>query len=151
MSFLNKRRVDNIVSTHKTSTWTSAANLNFQDVTGLSVSITPTRSTSKILITATVHASTSYTGASLFNGQVWRGSSATILPFIAASTQQSGNTNWCLLQIQYLDSPATTSSTTYQFQISNTNGSTSTYYVNRRGDSATVLATSSITATEVFV
>lgn len=150
MTLITRRQVSNVVSTHKTSSWTSALNGNWQDVTGLSVSITPKRSTSNVLVVATVLASTTVTAPSMIGGRVWRNSSATVLPFVASSTQQSGNTNWHLLRIEYLDSPSTTSSTTYQFQLYGSNGATNYTYVNIRGD-GTVTATSSITATEVFV
>jgi hypothetical protein len=140
----------NTKQTHKTDTWGAAANASYQDVTGMSVSITPTSATSKIEITVVLHASTTFTGASLFNARVWRGSSATPLAFVAAGTQPSGNTTWTVLHLVFVDSPATTSATTYQVQMSNSNGATNTAYVNIRGD-ATTTATSSITAREIPV
>lgn len=140
----------NTKQTHKTDSFTAALSAAWQDVTGLSVSITPTSSTSKIHISAVVLASTTVTSASLTNGRVWRNSVATVLPFTAAATQQSGNTNWHLLRIEYIDSPATTSATTYQFQILNSNMAANYTYVNLRGD-GTATATSSITVREIPV
>lgn len=141
----------NVQSVHKTSTWQAALSGSYQDVTGLSATITPTLATSKVLVTATVLASTTVTTASMLTGRVWRGSSATVLPFVAAATQQSANTNWFLLHIQYLDSPATTAATTYQFQIAGSNGGTNYTYVNLRGDATSTQATSSFTLQEIPV
>jgi hypothetical protein len=139
----------NTKSTHLTSTWTSALNLSWQDVTGLAVSITPTSATSKVLVLATVHFGSTVTSGTNINGRVQRGSGAVTLPFVAARNvyQQA---EWGMLQIAYLDSPATTSATTYQFQIVGSNGNTNYTYVNLRGDSAAT-ATSSITVQEVPV
>jgi hypothetical protein len=148
MTFVTPRTISNVVSTHKTTSWTSALNLNWQDVTGLSASITPTRSTSKILVSAVVHFGSTVTAGSNFNLRVQRGGGATTLPFVAARNvyQQA---EWGMFAYEYLDSPATTSAITYQVQIVGTNGNTNYTYVNLRGDSAAT-ATSSITVTEVY-
>jgi hypothetical protein len=137
----------NTKQTHKTDQWQSALSLAYQDVTGLSVSITPTSNTSKILVMATVHTSSTINAGSLFLGQIKRG--ATTLPFQSAATQ-TGNTSWAILNFCYLDSPATTSATTYQFSIYNTNMATNYAYVNTRGDAGST-ATSSITVREIPV
>jgi hypothetical protein len=137
----------NVQSTHKTNSWTSALNLNWQDITGLSASITPFLATSKVLVTAVVHFGSTVTAGSQFNLRVQRGGGATTLPFVGARNvyQQA---EWGMFSYSYLDSPATTSATTYQAQIVGSNGNTNYTYVNLRGDSAAT-ATSSITVQEI--
>ena len=140
----------NVVSTHFTSTFTFP-NLSstYQNATGLAATITPTLSTSKVLVTAVVHVSTTHPGPTLFNARVTR--NGTALPFVSSATipNTGGSYNWALLQLSYLDSPATTSAMPYQFQVANSNGATNTYYVNYRGDGGAINSTSSITVQEI--
>lgn len=130
-----------VVSTIKSDTFTMNSS-TYADVTSLSVSITPTSNTSKILVMATLSGQGAYGSAAI----MWRivrdttaigvgtaasnRTQATSGSFVAAdaSTQNSGS-------MTYLDSPATTSSVTYKIQVmTNTNGNT--VYVNRSsGDS----------------
>jgi hypothetical protein len=138
----------NTQSTHFTTTsWQSALNLNWQDVTNFSVAITPSLSTSKVLVLATVHFGSTVTAGTNINARITR--NGTVLPYIAARNvyQQA---EWGLLQIAYLDSPASTSAQTYQVQILGSNGNTNYTYVNLRGDGAAT-ATSSIVVREVPV
>ena len=105
------------------STGTSGSN-TFVDITGLSLSITPKFSSSKILLMATVHGSGS--GYSqLCSLRFVRGSTAIGLGdsrsgFFQATQgyiRASSDNNSCWnTHIQYLDSPATTSATTYKIQ-----------------------------------
>lgn len=148
MTFVTPRTISNVVSTHKTTSWQSALNLNWQDITGLSATIAPTRSTSKVLVSAVVHFGSTVTAGSNFNLRVQRGGGATTLPFVAACVV-SAQAQWGVLTLEYLDSPATTSALTYQVQIVGSNGNTNYTYVNLRGDSAAT-ATSSVTVTEVY-
>lgn len=148
MTVVTPRIVSNVQSTHKTTSWTSALSLGWQDVTGLSATITPTRSTSKILVSAVVHFGSTVTAGSNFNIRVQRGAGATTLPFVAACNVSATN-QWGILTLEYLDSPATNSAITYQVQIVGSNGNTNYTYVNLRGDGAAT-ATSSVTVTEVF-
>jgi hypothetical protein len=114
-----------VQATYSTSTSTSSG--SYVD-TGLSVSITPTSSTSKILISTTT--SFYIYGGGADNGcqfQIVRGATSILAPvgnsvYIAgptASTEQVFN-----FPLIYLDSPATTSSTTYKIQMAALNGST---------------------------
>ena len=102
--------------------------------TGLSATITPTSSTSKILVL--VNACIRVVGTSTDGGTgfgitrgsttVWSGSSVQLLNSVGASTSIDSIQN-----INYLDSPATTSSTTYKFQVNRyTNNGGSTVYLN---------------------
>jgi len=119
-----------VVSAIKTDV-SSTTSQTYADITGLSVSITPTSSSSKILVLLNVDGSNDNGGLAI---QLVRNSTA-----IAIGTAASGNqlnvtlTNYYnntdpnshrSSGITFLDSPATTSSTTYkaQFRIGTTGG-----------------------------
>lgn len=96
--------------------------------TGLSVTITPTLSTSKVLITVTVdHRKTDGGSQSATNFRLLRG--ATV---IQTSTDLLYNNsaiwNASTYALTFLDSPATTSATTYKLQFAN-NGNTASVRV----------------------
>ena len=128
-----------VVQTVKSDTFSASPGQGtWTDVTGLSVSITPTSATSKILcfIDIAVGHSTTTTGAG--NVRLVRGSTPIYIGDAAGSRARS-IASWPYEFAQftvfrysgvYLDSPATTSSTTYKYQIS---GQTTSYtvYVNR--------------------
>ena len=134
-SFAALGKVGQVVSATKTDTFTTTSS-TYVDLTGLSVSITPTAATSKILVMAQVSGMGSVNNAIGF-GQFMRGATAIgigdaagsrvqctfLIPFaslLAASFTQSP---------LFLDSPATTSATTYKIQIRSENANT--IYVNR--------------------
>ena len=121
------------------STQTSSTSATFAD-TGLSATITPKFSTSKILVLVN-HNGNLLIGAN--NGIGWkllRGSTQitfvdALSPFNAgASNMGSGACN-----VNYLDSPATTSATTYKTQFNNVNatGTVATQYNYGSGTQAT--------------
>jgi len=92
------------------------------DVSGLSVTITPTLSTSKILIVTSFIMLGS--GPTYQNGlvQLVRGATslnASILGTYYPSGGGVNTGNYAQYSIQYVDSPATTSATTYKMQINN--------------------------------
>lgn len=117
-----------VVSTNKTDTFTSAAGSTWTDITGMSVSITPTRSTSKIMIVVSMFGVFWQQG---FNGMILsllRGSTAIGGGDAAGSRSRViGTTNstgyggvldiGSQYHLTYIDSPATTSSTTYKMQF----------------------------------
>jgi hypothetical protein len=150
-------RVLQVVSTAKTDTFTMAST-TYADVTGLSVSITPTSATSKILVMAQVSAMGAV-GAALGFGQFVRGSTAIGVGDASGSRIQCtfpipfGNAVAALFTETpiFLDSPATTSATTYKIQIRSENANT--IYVNRsEQDNDTVAggrAISTITVMEI--
>ena len=129
-------KVLQVVSTTKTDTFTiSTDNTSAPaDITGLSATITPSSTSNKILILAmiTVGGSTSHT-----NLVIDRGGTDIAKGDVAGSRQQLstgegiagagsiGNAN-----INFLDSPSSTSALTYKVQANN-NGSTT--YINRTG------------------
>ena len=124
------------------------------DITGMSVSITPTRSDSKILISSHL----SYGGNNFnFYCDLLRGSSRLFIPSsgnnpctialcgITNTTYQIFNSSF-----QFIDSPATTSAVTYKLQIAVQAGG-GEFYLNRskRNNSADSCCSSTITAMEV--
>jgi hypothetical protein len=145
-----------VVSTPKTDTF-STASLSFVDITGLSVSITPSAASSKILII--VGLSLGATEAS-FSAQprLMRDSTAIFVGDAAGSRTQAammyetGAAASIPGSIVFLDSPATTSATTYKMQLRSNNGSF-TVYVNRgvtdTDASAFARTVSSITVMEI--
>jgi hypothetical protein len=143
-----------VSTTLNTSFSTSGTYNSWVDVTGLSVSITPTSSSSKILVIFEIM------GVSTSNGWVRLvrdstaisvGTTAGSRPAVSSGNLTSGNGN---IQLQdsgvYLDSPATTSATTYKMQVITDTG---TFYINRTtNDSDNVYSgrgVSSITVMEV--
>lgn len=101
----------------------STSSTTFVDITGLSVSITPISSSNKILVMAAVtygnNASTSTAFLNLVRGSTsiavgdaasTRSQATQAFYTVSGSSQQAGSTIW-------LDSPATTSATTYKMQI----------------------------------
>ena len=154
-------RILQVVSTEKTDTFSSAQTAGGTvDVTGLSVTITPTSSSSKILVYGSVHGSNN-TGPS--NNVAWYfqrgatpigvGTAAGSRTSISAAQYGAGFANLAIGNASMLieDSPATTSATTYKITLLCMNSGT--LYVNRTGgdtDSAAYPRTvSSIIALEV--
>lgn len=141
-----------VVQTVKTDTFTTTSS-TFTDVTGLSVSITPTSTTNKILVFVNVQFSSSSDDILL---RLLRNSDAIGVGTSGSSangfTQQNGNVpiryGMSSASYTYLDSPFTTSSTTYKIQIVAQN-STSTACINRRGYDTSYGGSSSITVMEI--
>jgi hypothetical protein len=138
-----------VVSTTKTDTF-STASTSFVDLTGLSVSITPTSTTSKILVfVATNYGPSATSGLSVFN--LVRDSTnisqpATAPTYAGTAVPYINLADGCMpFGFNFLDSPATTSSTTYKVQVKMNTG---TLYVNRRLSTDTV-STSTITVMEI--
>ena len=128
-------RVLQVVSVAKTDTFTTSSG-TFVDVTGLTVSITPSSATSKILILATVTGNGQLNVASL-QGILVRGATPIAVGDAAGSRTQTsfGNiennlSDQVTAPIMFLDSPATTSSTTYKIQVRST-AAAETVVINR--------------------
>jgi len=130
-------RILQVVSTTKTDTFTMTST-SFTDVTGLSVNVTPRETASKILIIATVQVGGAVSGSDPFL-RLMRGSTAICIGDAAGSRIQSTSGNgpqrtvgMATNAFHFLDSPSTTSSTTYKVQMM-TNVA-ATYFVNRAED-----------------
>ena len=116
-----------VKSVTKTDPFTTAST-SYVDVTGISVTITPTRSDSKIFVLLT---SCGNTNGSKGYGRLMRDSTAIAVGDADGSTVQAtfdmnnaGASNRGASYVgQILDSPATTSATTYKLQVRHENGS----------------------------
>jgi hypothetical protein len=158
----------NVVQTVKTDTF-STTSTSFTNVTGLTATITPTSDTSKVLVIAQVNYSIlGATSTSVFfrldggNAGAYVGDAAGTDRIRAGFMGQTGlgadgfNLYYARTQfvatLVYLDSPATTSPTTYAVQ-SRTSAGTVTAFVNRASDDSDLVTTgrtpSSITVIEV--
>ncbi len=122
-----------VVSTTKTDTFSNATQNTWNDVTGLSVSITPSSTSNKILVTGQL----SYAASSNLYFRLVRGSTAIAVGDTAGSRIScTGASGYNFTDgnvgenatFEYLDSPSTTSSTTYKIQVY---GYNATQYVNR--------------------
>jgi hypothetical protein len=150
-------KVAQVVSTTKTNSFSTNSG-SYIDVTGLSVSITPTASTSKIMVFVDVQV-VGDNGAGSAYWQLVRGSTAIAIGDQEGSRRRStgqaysndNNTNFSG-SINFLDSPATTSATTYKVQISGDSGGSA--FVNRSegfGDnSGQAVNASTITVMEIL-
>jgi len=142
-----------VVSTTKTDT-SSTSSSTFSDVTGLSVSITPSYSNSKILVIFTCHVATSAsTTASI---KLLRGSTDIFIGDAAGSRVRASQTLYdsfgSTLSGCHLDSPASTSALTYKIQFRAGDSAVATYINRSSTDSDSGLYTrtaSSITVLEV--
>ena len=148
-----------VKQTVKTDTFTSSST-SYTDITGLSVSITPTRSDSKILVMIHVNLGhTNYVSGFL---RLMRDSTAIsvadadgsrIVSTVAMADDPSADEINCY-SATFLDSPSTTSATTYKVQLTTeSSGNTGEVYVNRSGQDAdnvqNARTVSSITVMEV--
>ena len=127
------------VSTAKTDTFTTSS-ATFTDITDLSVSITPTSASNKILVIATYH--DSYTANENGFARLMRGATAIAVGDAAGTRPQCSSMIRGLSAddmqtngIAFLDSPATTSATTYKVQAQ-CSSSSHTYFLNRTNSDA---------------
>ena len=122
--------------------------------TGLSVAITPASSNSKVLILASIHhASQAATNTARFN--IVRGSTTIAQPTSGGANNATQNIylntiSMITTPIHFLDSPNTTSSTTYKIQIGfDAPGSNTAHYLNRYHGADTYYTISTLTLMEV--
>tara|TARA_R100000030_G_scaffold24423_1_gene17679 strand:+ start:683 stop:1162 length:480 start_codon:yes stop_codon:yes gene_type:complete len=132
-----------VVQVTKTDQFATSST-SYTDVTGLSASITPTRSDSKILVRVCVMIGTGNTANDNFI-RVLRGST-NILTTDFCVRNDEGTSNNTEYTIEVLDSPSTTSQTTYKLQGK---AETNEIFVNRRGSPTVTMGQSTITLMEV--
>lgn len=154
-----------VVQTVKTDTFSTTTLNTWTDITGLSVTITPSSTSSKILLLGDVNVSGSNYFASGVSLRLTGGNSGNYVGDAAGSRIRSFGryqTNSAGGYVQngyfapvYLDSPATTSATTYKMQLNfyNPDGGGHAIYVNRSWTDSDTTAysrtPSSITAIEI--
>ena len=148
-------KVLQVVSTTKTDTFSATNGTTWSDVTGLSAAITPSATSSKILVQWNVWLGTSTAENNCYI-RVLRDSTAISIGDTAGSrnrTSGGGMTyytyQWILASGNYLDSPSTTSATTFKIQIASQGSITK--YVNRSGSNSNVNYTVGRTASTITV
>jgi hypothetical protein len=139
-----------VVSTIKTDAFTTASS-TFQEVTGLNVSITPTSTSSKILILAYISVGhDEASNAAIVN--LRRGTTNICQSTGSVNTEQTWTPRLQSVgeissaTITFLDSPSSTSAISYNIALRTT---ASNGYINRSGSSNDVRTTSSITLMEI--
>jgi len=150
-----------VVSTTKTDTF-STTSTSYTTVTGLSATITPSSATSKILVVAFVNFSGGILGDAggdrggyirLVGGNVSFVGDAAGSRVQAAAMNRNNSLSMSAATVVYLDSPATTSATTYTIEGRAGAAPSQAFAVNRTmqdGDNANIgRAASSIAAIEV--
>ncbi len=150
-------KIVQVVSTPKYNTF-STASTSFTDVTGLSVSITPKSSSNKVLIMVDTKFGSDTNGAEIFlrllrgSTLIYAGNSSSREECFFGQEDTEDQFRMDQASAVFLDSPSTTSATTYKVQIRN-NNSGHTLFINRTGadtnNSAYPRTASSITAMEV--
>jgi hypothetical protein len=122
----------------------------FADVTGMSVSITPKSSASKVLVIVDMLIGVSASSDISFNllrggTNIAQGTGATYNT--SKTLRLASSTDLQSASLLFLDSPATTSATTYKLQTRLYNANT--MYINRRGNDTEYSGVSSVTVMEV--
>jgi hypothetical protein len=147
----------NVVQTVKSDTF-STSSTSYTDVTGMSVTITPSSADSKVLVVATL--SLGRNGDTEIYVQLLRGSTPiaigdtagdrTRATFMSYNGGTSASSQSDTLPVYFLDSPGVGTATTYKLQM---RVGASTGFVNRNGGDADAAANprniSTITAIEV--
>ena len=124
-----------VLQTTKTDAF-STTSTSYVDLTGLSISITPSSTSSKILVFYNIDAGTAGDVAhgylTLIRGstEIFKADTASNRRS-ATSVINTGTQTSQMHSASYLDSPSTTGATTYKVQILSSNGSV--IYVNRSG------------------
>lgn len=157
-------KVLQVVNATETAASSFSNSGTFADVNGLTLNITPSSTSSKIMLIASVVASVQNTNADGIALRFTGGNSTSYIADTAGSRISSAvgmkteSTNFHFyfvpfpFPMQYLDSPSTTSQITYKVQAAYTGGS-GTLYFNQSGqdaDNDTIVRTAStLTAMEI--
>ena len=117
------------VATTTITSFFSTTSTSFVDITGLSVTITPTNASNKILVFVSGSISSSGSSAITLYNLVRASSNIYIGDARGSSTRSSAvsssvsNDKATSIAINFLDSPATTSAITYKLQMASESGS----------------------------
>ena len=162
-SLIGGGKIGQVISTTKTDTFSSSST-SLTDITGLSAAITPSASDSKVLVLVSINVTITEDDR-FFALQLLRGSTAISIGDAASSRTNASlfgvqgdysgdTTNIHNKSIVFLDSPSTTSSTTYKMQGLAQSDSSPSFVVNRSGGDADAVyggrTASSITLLEVL-
>ena len=145
-----------VVQTVKTDTFSYTGTTNNTDITGMSVNITPSSSSNKVLIFAMLHVSQQNIPSIYLvrdSTLIGIGDASGSRPRATARLRSSGDTNTAGIgTIVFLDSPNTTSQVTYKLQASLENAAHNLYVNRSEADANSLVGTrtiSTITVQEV--
>ncbi len=150
-------KVLQIVTTATTTTFSTTSN-TFTDCTPMTVNITPSASNSKVLIVCNANfggSADNRTGVRLLRGStnIFQGADASNRQGVTTAHPNAEDNSIYNVAFQHLDSPSTTSETTYKLQVSAQTSGSETAYLNRTGtdsnDQYTKRPSSSITVMEI--
>lgn len=142
-----------VVQNVKTDAFTTTTIDAWVDITDMSVNITPSSTSSKILVMFNTSVSADFAGFRILRDstEVGSGSAGSRVPAVIGAQRPMASTRVEAISYEYLDSPATTSQITYKIQVRCTTAGTT--YINRESayaDNDTYFATASnITVIEV--
>ena len=149
-------KIAQVVTADKTDVFTTTST-SYIDVTGWTASITPTLNTSKILImysTSTSASGGTYTGFQILRGATAVGNGVPSGSQTAANKGQYDSLDGGGMSMMghYIDSPATTSATTYQIQVKNHSANTLTVGATQKNVNTSVTSSvlTNITLIEVL-
>jgi hypothetical protein len=138
-----------VKNTFKSDTF-STSSTSYTDVTGLSIAITPTSASNKVLVSVTANLATDGSSVAIYY-RIMRDATAIAIGDAAGSrTRATGNAypNGGIatsVAMDYLDSPATTRATTYNVQVI-MNGA-GTGYLNRNNSDSDAVGISRVVST----
>ena len=147
-SGIDTGKIGQVISTNKKNTFNTSST-SYVDVTGLSLSITPSATSSKVFIL--VNLSLSSSAQAFYN--IVRDSTNIAQPTSAGTHQATGGVffnagdGFSYTNSSVLDSPNTTSATTYKIQMKIA-GANST--INKRYSDTFIACVSTITAMEIL-
>jgi len=154
---VTRGKILQVVQTVKTdvTSFTSNSSSTYADISGMSAAITPSSTSNKILVTFTVNVSTSTSDRNnsikLLRGStdICVGTAGTSLN-VTIADKTFDNKYLMNFSHTFLDSPSTTSATTYKLQWAcEGSGGNQTYYLNRKGSGTGEGTASTITLMEV--
>ena len=132
-------KIGQVLSATKTDVFTTTST-SYTDITGITINITPAATSSKVLVTFSVTASTD-TADRVFGFQLVRGSTAigaggssgSRSVGTVAGAVETKNTKMNSYSMNFLDSPSSTSALTYKLQTKAQTGGSNTVRINSNG------------------
>ena len=147
-------KIGQIIQTAKADVYSQTVN-TWEDITDITVDITPSATSSKILVLASLCASKTAGGGNGYfrlvrdSTVIGAGTGGDTYNGFGMTDQGVDGNTMSSQNVQYLDSPSTTSATTYKCQCNNVTTSHASY-INRRAGSTGAGGFSSITVMEVL-
>jgi len=139
-------KIGQVIQTSLTDNNQTLNTTTFTDLTNLTVSITPTSTSSKILITSAIQVALDDSSGARAYMRLLRGTD--VIQTLAGITDNNVSSQGENYVFNFLDSPNSTSSQTYKVQAKSTNSSLDIRFVYNTNDSISTVTT--LTAMEVL-